>query len=66
MYGGIGVSASSLHRESTDSLIYLVIHCAHFSSGILAEKRHEDELEGWQRDMTPHSQMKQVVRYLEK
>ena len=22
MYGGIGMSASSLHRESTDSLIY--------------------------------------------
>ena len=26
MYGGIGVSASSLHRESTDSLIYLTWH----------------------------------------
>ena len=24
MYGGIGVSAPSLHRESTDSLIYTV------------------------------------------
>ena len=24
MYGGIGMSASSLHRESTDSLIYLI------------------------------------------
>ena len=23
MYGGIGVSAPSLHRESTDSLIYV-------------------------------------------
>ena len=23
MYGGIGMSASSLHRESTDSLIYM-------------------------------------------
>ena len=25
MYGGIGMSASSLHRESTDSLIYMYI-----------------------------------------
>ena len=28
MYGGIGVSAPSLHRESTDSLIYV---CEHLS-----------------------------------
>ena len=26
MYGGIGVSASSLHRESTDSLIFERCH----------------------------------------
>ena len=26
MYGGIGVSAPSLHRESTDSLIYSTLH----------------------------------------
>ena len=24
MYGGLGMSAPSLHRESTDSLIYLL------------------------------------------
>ena len=26
MYGGIGMSASSLHRESTDSLIYFIFN----------------------------------------
>ena len=26
MYGGIGMSAQSLHRESTDSLIYIVAY----------------------------------------
>ena len=28
MYGGIGVSAPSLHKESTDSLIYPIV-CAY-------------------------------------
>ena len=44
-------------------------HAVHISVQvyILAQNgRHEDELEGWQRDMTSHSQIKQVVRYLEK
>ena len=26
MYGGMGMSASSLHRESTDSLIHMYLH----------------------------------------
>ena len=26
MYGGLGMSAPSLHRESTDSLIYVVLN----------------------------------------
>ena len=29
MYGGIGVSASSLHRESTDSLIHTSYACSY-------------------------------------
>ena len=29
MYGGLGMSAPSLHRESTDSLIYIVIIVCH-------------------------------------
>ena len=40
MYGGIGVSASSLHRESTDSLIHTIepLHCASFQSRYM--KKH--------------------------
>ena len=41
MYGGMGVSAPSLHRESTDSLIDLV----HFSSLQLHDNIYKSSLE---------------------
>ena len=49
MYGGLGMSAPSLHRESTDSLIYIIlclsrgahaVQC-HFSVGFVLSMHFE-------------------------
>ena len=43
MYGGIGVSASSLHRESTDSLIVFLTCGPTYTISVEATSQHLSE-----------------------